>query len=155
MARGINRLPASFKSLKPGMYCDGGNLYLQVSLGAEGNRRQSWIFRYRLKGQKPREMGLGSVNDVTLVEARKKQPDIATLPRTALIRSSTAIDSCSKPCNACQDSDLRRGRRHLHPATPAAWKNPTHAVQWASTLRSYASPVLARCLSLRSTHRMS
>jgi len=69
MARGINRLPASFKNLKPGLHCDGGNLYLQVSLGASGYNR-SWIFRYWLKGRSARDMGLGSVNDITLAEAR-------------------------------------------------------------------------------------
>jgi hypothetical protein len=46
MARGINLLPPSYKNLKPGLHADGGNLYLQVSLGASGNRRLSWIFRY-------------------------------------------------------------------------------------------------------------
>jgi Arm DNA-binding domain len=71
MARGINRLPATFKNLKPGMHCDGGNLYLQVSTGAAGNRRLSWIFRYVLEGQKARDMGLGPVNDISLSEARE------------------------------------------------------------------------------------
>src|SRR5262245_5697018 len=71
MASGINRLPATYKNLKPGMHCDGGNLYLQVSLGKPGNRRLSWIFRYVLKGQKARDMGLGSTNDITLAEARE------------------------------------------------------------------------------------
>jgi hypothetical protein len=57
MARGVNRLPASYKTLKPGMHCDGGNLYLQVTEGAERNRRRSWIFRYTLKGRTPPRHG--------------------------------------------------------------------------------------------------
>src|ERR1700730_2917568 len=84
MASGINRLPASFKSLKPGMHCDGGNLYLQVSLGASGNRRLSWIFRYTLKGQKARDMGLGSVNDLPLAEARETARDYRKLAKQGI-----------------------------------------------------------------------
>lgn len=70
MARGINRLPASYKNLKPGMHCDGGGLYLQVSIGAALIRRLSWIYRYTLAGQ-THDMGLGSIADVSLAEARE------------------------------------------------------------------------------------
>src|ERR1700724_3094864 len=84
MVSGINRLPATFKSLKPGMHCDGGNLYLQVSLGASNNRRLSWIFRYTLRGQKARDMGLGSVNDLTLAEARETARDYRKLVKQGI-----------------------------------------------------------------------
>ena len=52
---------------KPGYYGDGGNLYLQVSR----SRTKSWIFRYGMHG-KTREMGLGSLELVSLAEARDK-----------------------------------------------------------------------------------
>lgn len=52
----------------PGMYGDGGGLYLQVSGDGKERIAKSWIFRYRFRGHtskagKPlaREMGLGSV----------------------------------------------------------------------------------------------
>ncbi|MGA7738223.1 MAG: hypothetical protein WCB22_22650, partial [Pseudolabrys sp.] len=47
------------KSAKPGLHIDGANLYLRVSKGTRGNLRKSWIFRYELAGNKPRDMGLG------------------------------------------------------------------------------------------------
>ena len=47
-----------------GQYGDGGNLWLHVTPGG-----RSWLFRYRLNG-KSREMGLGSLNDVSLAHAR-------------------------------------------------------------------------------------
>lgn len=51
----------------PGMYSDGGGLYLQIS--SSGAR--SWIFRYRMGGRTtPRDMGLGSLDTVGLAEAR-------------------------------------------------------------------------------------
>src|ERR1700730_42196 len=84
MARGTNRLPATFKNLKPGLHCDGGNLYLQVSLGASDNRRLSWIFRYALKGQRARDMGLGRVSDVTLAEARETARGYRQLARQGI-----------------------------------------------------------------------
>lgn len=68
MTKTVNQLTATkVQHLKaPGMYPDGGGLYLQVT----GNA-QSWILRYSLRG-KPREMGLGSLRKVSLADARRK-----------------------------------------------------------------------------------
>jgi integrase len=49
---------------RPGYYCDGFGLYLAV-----GESSKSWVFRYRFAGKR-HDMGLGSVRDVPLVEAR-------------------------------------------------------------------------------------
>lgn len=46
---------------------DGKGLYLQVAPGGT----KSWLFRFMLAG-KSREMGLGSVDDVPLNQAREK-----------------------------------------------------------------------------------
>src|SRR6266852_543378 len=67
MARTTGRLTALkvSRAAKPGMYADGGGLYLQVSsVGAK-----SWIYRFMLHGRE-REMGLGSLSAVSLSEAR-------------------------------------------------------------------------------------
>ena len=54
------------ETLPPGIYCDGGNLYLQVRANA-----RSWIFRYTPPGGgKQRHMGLGPAPLRTLAEAR-------------------------------------------------------------------------------------
>jgi Arm DNA-binding domain len=66
------------------MHCDGGNLYLQVTLGASGNRRLSWIFRYVLNGSKARDMGLGGIKDLTLVEAREKAREYRKLVKEGI-----------------------------------------------------------------------
>jgi integrase len=59
---------AKVKSLKtPGLYNDGGALYLQVSKAAS----RSWIYRFYMNGRPvPRTMGLGRYPDVTLRDAR-------------------------------------------------------------------------------------
>src|SRR5262245_11555210 len=69
VARKLERLSARRVATekRPGLYPDGGNLYLQVGHG--GNK--SWIFRYTLNGR-ARYHGLGAVHTVNLAEAREK-----------------------------------------------------------------------------------
>lgn len=69
MPRQVERLSAKAvqKKSKHGYYCDGAGLYLQVSLSLS----KSWIFRYTRFG-KTREMGLGSLQDFSLAEARER-----------------------------------------------------------------------------------
>src|SRR5260221_6158297 len=64
--------PLKVKNAKPGMYADGGCLYLQVTPARDGKRfNRSWIFRYRVNGRL-RDMGLGSVDTLSLSEARER-----------------------------------------------------------------------------------
>ena len=145
MATGINRLPASFKSLKPGMHADGGNLYLQVSLGPSGNRRNSWIFRYTLTGSKARDMGLGGVKDLTLAEAREKAREYRKLlkdgidpisRRDAERAKNLAANVAVMPFEKAAAEFIRERSRE--------WKNPIHAAQWPSTLQKYVFPKIGR-----------
>src|SRR5258705_9508804 len=73
MARTINRLShRKGETLKkPGMYCDGGGLYLQVTEGSDDTPRKSWLFRYAVAGRE-RQMGLGPLSDVPLADARDR-----------------------------------------------------------------------------------
>src|SRR5438874_2596861 len=90
MGRGICRLTAlqvARLAKKPGMYCDGGGLYLRVSSATAA----SWAYRYMLQGKlrrqqlnaglaeqpntparpKATELGLGRFPDISLSEARE------------------------------------------------------------------------------------
>jgi hypothetical protein len=69
MGRTIARLKALQvgKVKRPGMYPDGGGRYLQVS----DARAKSWIYRFTLRGR-AREMGLGSLSAISLLDARNK-----------------------------------------------------------------------------------
>src|ERR1700730_2178280 len=53
----------------PGLYADGGGLYLQVTIGTDGSPRKSWLFRFSLHGR-ARHMGLGAFEQVSLADAR-------------------------------------------------------------------------------------
>src|SRR4051794_25780036 len=69
MSKGKHRLSVkqTQRDLAPGLYGDGGGLYLQVS----AKRTKAWVFRFMIAGH-PRKMGLGDFDRVTLAEARKK-----------------------------------------------------------------------------------
>jgi integrase len=56
------------KTNKPGLYADGGKLYLRVGSATQ----KSWVLLFQWAG-KAREMGLGSLQDVGLAEARKRR----------------------------------------------------------------------------------
>ena len=60
--RSLSRLSALFvgRAKEPGMYADGGGLYLQVSRSGT----KSWIFPYAINGRE-REMGLGPLHTIT------------------------------------------------------------------------------------------
>lgn len=122
---------------RPGYYADGGGLYLQVSRSGS----KSWIFRYMLNS-KEREMGLGSLLDVSLADARQKRDDYRKLARAgvdpidarkrgeqdqalALARGTTFKE--------CAESFIRANR--------ARWTNDKHASQWETTLAAYVYPV--------------
>src|SRR6266699_6284188 len=79
MARTIHRLsPARVKNAKPGMHCDGGGLYLQAVPGVSGATRKSWLFRFAENGRE-RQMGLGSLDVVSLAQAREKAAECRRL----------------------------------------------------------------------------
>ncbi|HEX2353491.1 MAG TPA: Arm DNA-binding domain-containing protein, partial [Xanthobacteraceae bacterium] len=72
MARGIGRLSgADLRRSKPGLRCDGGGLWLQITDAKGGGTSRSWIFRYTLAGR-TRSMGLGSLLTIGLKDARER-----------------------------------------------------------------------------------
>ncbi|SCK48932.1 protein of unknown function [Variovorax sp. HW608] len=72
MPRFMHRLSAAMvaKQVTPGMYADGGNLWLQVT----SPTARSWVFRYTLNGR-ARTLGLGPLHTVSLAQARQKAQD--------------------------------------------------------------------------------
>ena len=139
MARRLNRLTAvEVKGIdQKGMYHDGGGLYLQVS--AAGTK--SWIYRFTLDGR-PREMGLGPLNAISLAEARKRAAEcrrmrhdgIDPIEARGAQRDQKRLEGArSMTFDVCAEAYID--------AHKASWKNGKHAEQWRSSLRNYASPV--------------
>jgi integrase len=122
---------------KKGIYGDGGNLYLQV----HSPKHRSWIFRYELQGR-VRNMGLGSLDDVTLAEAREKAREFRRLllagidpleQRRAAKAQAKLADAYSETFKNCAEAYVTAHR--------AGWRNPKSEAQWRETLRTYAYPV--------------
>jgi integrase len=146
MAQLVGRLSAVQveKITTPGMYYDGGCLYLQVTGG--GNRRlsKSWIFRFEIHSKR-RYMGLGSLELFSLAEARIKtleyrrqlfdgiDPIEARRARKAQAALETATGVTFRHC----------AERYIA-GHKAAWSNVKHAAQWDSTLSTYAYPVIGK-----------
>ncbi len=140
MARPVHRLSAKTveKAKKPGYFCDGGGLYLQVSKTLS----RSWIFRYARHG-KSREMGLGSERDISLAEARAKAADA----RRLLVEGVDPIET--RDARKAQERLQKLGtirfdecaRKYIDAHRPG-WRNEKHAAQWQNTIDTYAGKVL-------------
>ena len=134
------------KNAKPGLHSDGANLYLRVSKGTRGNLRKSWIFRYELAGNKPRDMGLGSIDIYSLDEVRELargyrkllKEGIDPIDQRARDRAKAATEAAAmapKPTfDKCAADYIKAHERK--------WSNRTHAGQWQSSLATFASPVI-------------
>lgn len=137
--RQVNRLtPVAVNAKKaPGHYPDGNGLYLQVSESGS----KSWVLRFTLN-KRSREMGLGSIHDRTLAQAR----DAARLYRQKLADGIDPIEyrRNERAANLLATAKRRTFKecaneyRNLH---ASGWKNAKHADQWINTLTAYAFPV--------------
>ncbi len=120
----------------PGRYSDGGNLYLYIRpTGA-----RTWVLRFTLPGQKPREMGLGVEADVTLAEAR----DRARNARRLLEEGHDPIEArkLARQEAAGSGFTFREVAALYVAAHQDGWRNAKHRAQWTSTLDTYAHSVL-------------
>jgi integrase len=134
------------KLSEPGRYGDGGGLYLRVAeyevKGGQRARSKNWVFRFERDGRE-RQMGLGSLDTLSLADARTKARDC----RKALLdgadpinvrranklqaRLAAARGLTFKACGQAYIEEHRKG-----------WKNDKHAAQWPATLESHVYPVI-------------
>jgi integrase len=127
------------------MLADGGNLYLQATIGRDDTVRRSWVFRYELDGQR-HDLGLGSVDTLNLVEAREK----ARLLRQQLVdgidpftaKRQAKKERLAKLAAEARAMTFRQCAEECIKSHSDGWKNAKHATQWRSTLKTYAYPVL-------------
>lgn len=139
MARKIERLTALAvtRTRREGLHADGGGLYLQVS----GTGAKSWLYRFMLNG-KARAMGLGSVQTISLAEAREEATQCRKLTRQGIDpiearkaeRTKAQLEAAKRiTFDACATSYIE--------AHKSGWRNSKHAEQWRSTLDTYGKPV--------------
>lgn len=126
------------RAIKPGLIGDGNGLYLQVSVGGS----KSWIFRFTLH-KRPRMMGLGSCDLLTLAEARMKANDCRKLLLDGKDPIESRInDDAQKRQQAIRSITFDDCALKYIESHRASWRNVKHGDQWTNTLKTYASPVI-------------
>ena len=119
---------------------DGGGLFLRVGITLS----KSWVYRYKRAGR-TREMGLGSLDTVTLAEARRRVracrlqrlDDIDPIDARREKRQTQRLDAArAMTFSACAEAYITAHR--------AGWRNEKHAAQWPATLKTYAEPVFGK-----------
>jgi integrase len=146
MARTVNRLShRKVETLKkPGMHNDGGGLYLQVTEGADGTPRKSWLFRYAAAGRE-RQMGLGPLIDVSLAEARVRASAARELRRAGkdpiVEREAARAGASLAAAKTMSFDECATAYIAVH---RAGWRNIKHASQWTNTIATFCSPVFGK-----------
>jgi integrase len=144
MARGINKLSARSvaSANEPGLYGDGGNLYLQVADVDGKGITKAWIFRFMLAGR-ARKMGLGSVNDFSLAEARERARQARQQVADGIdpIEARLAARDARRKDDAESITFKDAATKYLT-VHESEWKNAKHRQQWRNTLATYAYPTL-------------
>jgi integrase len=134
---------AKVRTAQEGRYGDGDGLYLLV----RGRESAFWLFRY-VRAGKMREMGLGrarGTNAVALAEARDKAGDLfrkvrAGIDPLAEREAAAAAQKAEAQTRAILSVTFREAADAYLAAHDAAWSNPKHRAQWASTLDTYVHP---------------
>ena len=126
------------KKKHPGMYADGGGLYLRVT----ANRTRNWVFQFMLNGR-PRWMGLGPLHTVSLAEARKRAAEFRLQRHDGIDPiDARRAERLETRLNAAKALTFRDCAARYIASHRAGWRNPKHAAQWEATLATYAGPVM-------------
>ena len=131
MGRSLSKLSVKeVKSIKRvGRHSDGGGLYLQVRKTGS----KYWLFKYKKKN-KVTELGIGSVNYITLLEARKKAAYFRERVRKNLpLVEIEEVVARDRTFFECLEAYLE--------TKEVVWTNEKHKTQWHMTLKVYAKPL--------------
>jgi integrase len=143
MTRGQHRLSGTaVRRTKPGLYADGGGLYLQVRAKDGKGTSRSWIFRYKVNNR-DRYAGLGSLNTIGLAEAREiarrcRQMRLAGVDPIAERRAERA----TKVAENARSISFEQAAHAYVAAHGGRWRNHKHLTQWSTALRRHVFPTL-------------
>ena len=125
---------------EPGVYADGGSLYLRVAPGGS----KQWVFRFGLHGR-TRDMGLGSLSTFSLTEARdrahelRKQLHNRIDPIEHRRRERTENQVC-----ASRHITFDKAAETYVAEHERRWRSPRSHEEWTRSLATYASPVFGK-----------
>jgi integrase len=136
MGRPLGKLTALFvaRAKRPGMYSDGGNLYLQV----ENESARSWVFRYA-----GRYMGLGSAFIVSLQETRELAHEYRKLRRQGVDPlEARRAEQARQRLDAAKAITFKQCAEAYINSHRAGWRDVKHIQQWQNTIATYAEPII-------------
>jgi integrase len=119
---------------RPGRHSDGGNLFLTISKGGG----KSWAFLYQRHGR-TREAGLGSVDRLSLKDARAK----AAEGRQILGRGEDPLELWRANARMSQVPTFRQAADEYFASHQKEWRSDRHAAEWRRSLAAYAAPLMA------------
>ena len=139
---------AQVKARPPGVYrvSDAQRLYLKKTSADAG----SYFLRYRLNGKRP-EMGLGSIAELTIQQARDLAGELGA-------RISKRIDPLAERRKECKLAVERKAEEARIAAIPTVeeavkaflkehagkWRHARASVDWFNPIASYAFPVIGQ-----------
>jgi len=137
----LHRLsPLKVKTARPGLLCDGAGLYLHVSLNPRTRElRKSWVYKFQLNGR-ARMMGLGSVNDVSLQEARERAAAARKLHKDG--QDPIEARKAARTAKRLEPAKAMTFDQCAEDYIAAGWRSVRNTVEWTQPLKTYASPVI-------------
>ena len=120
--------------LETGRYGDGGGLYLHVD---QANNKR-WIYRFTIDA-KTSERGLGSLNDVTLAQARALASEARKTAKSGVspVKEAKSVRKARSEKPTFGEVAIDFIATHK-----SSWKSAKHAAQWTMTIETYCSPIL-------------
>ena len=120
---------------EPGRYLDGDGLMLDLT----GQGKGSWLLRIQIAGKR-RDIGLGSLQHISLAEAREAAAEMRKQARAGL-DPLLERKKAQKKVPTFEEAAKRVFDEHK-----ASWKEGKHQTQWWTTLEQYAFPTLGKLL---------
>ena len=140
MARPLHRLTArKVETAKtPGMYCDGGSLYMRIAPGGS----KQYVFRY-IRNGRLHDMGIGPTHTLSLAEARGRATEARKLLLDGVdpLASKRAHFAALRAAEA-KDVTFADCVKGFIKDNEASWSNAKHRREWETSLIKYAFPVL-------------
>lgn len=135
---------------QPGWHAVGGvaGLLLQVRRpsvdGAPAPR--SWILRLRIAGER-QVLGLGPYPQVSLAEAREQARELSLEAKGGVnLRARKRAERSALIAAAARNKTFQQCAESYMEAHASDYTNDKHRKQWASTLQTYAFPIIGKML---------
>ena len=128
----------------PGMHFVGGVAGLALQL--KNSEAASWILRVRIGGQR-KHIGLGGFPQVTLAEARGAAKNQLLLINSGIDPiAKKKIDKSRLKAEVAKAKTFKDCAQEYLQKHQSSYSNVKHAKQWASTLETYAYPIIGNLL---------